>query len=180
MFYPNLEVAGNGFKLVLFNLEMVNDDYLSWLKNNDVNKYLLKPNKKILKEDAFTYCKGLIASDNNLFLAIISTSENKHIGNVRLGPIDFDSKVCKYSMMIGDINYHGKGLGTNIVKECISFVFDELKMKKFYLDVISDNIAAIRTYEKNGMITEGLLQGHVFLNNKYHDLLIMSIFNTNN
>ena len=29
------------------------------------------------------------------------------------------------------INYHGKGLGTNIVKECISFVFGELKMKKF-------------------------------------------------
>ena len=36
-------------------------------------------------------------------------------------------------------------------------------MQKFYLDVISDNVAAIRTYEKNGLIEEvqGLLDSGV-------------------
>ena len=176
----NVEIKSDGFELIQFDLIMVNDVYLSWLKSDAVNKYLLKPNKEITREKALQYCKGLVESDNNLFLAIISLPDHKHIGNVRLGPIDFDSKVCKYSMMIGDVNYHGKGLGTKIVKACISFVFNELKMKKFFLDVLSDNIAAIRTYEKNSMVTEGVLQRHVFLNNKYYDLKDMSIFNPGN
>jgi [ribosomal protein S5]-alanine N-acetyltransferase len=173
------KINGDGFVLVPFNLNMITDEYLSWLKTDAVNKYLLKPNKEIQRADALTYCKELIESKNNLFFAINILPDNKHIGNVRLGPIDHISKVCKYSMMIGNTDYHGKGLGTKIVSACISFVFDKMKMRKFYLDVISGNIAAIRTYEKNGLIEEGLLKKHIFLGGLYHDLKIMSISNGN-
>ena len=51
-------------------------------------------------------------------------SVGKHIGNVRLGPIYILSKVCKFSMMIGDESYHSKGYGTEIVRACIEYVFN--------------------------------------------------------
>ena len=68
-FNYDIEINGNGFKLVPFNLDMVNENYLSWLKDDAVNKYLLKPNKDITKEEAFEYSKDLIESNNNYFLA---------------------------------------------------------------------------------------------------------------
>lgn len=176
----NVEIKGKGFSLVSFNLDLITDEYLSWLKDSAVNRYLLIPNKHITREIAFEYCRDLINSDNNIFLAILSTKGNMHIGNVRLGPIDFNSKVCKFNMMIGNTDFHGKGYGTKIVSACISYIFDEMKMNKFFLEVIAENYEAIKTYKKNGLVEEGILKKHVKIENNYYDLKVMSLFNTTN
>jgi len=169
----NIELAD--VKLVQFDLSFVNHVYLGWLKNDMVNKYLLKPRNNIDIVEAKKYCTDLITSDNNYFLGIIDNKLETHIGNVRVGPIDHNSKVCKFSMMIGDTAYHGRGIGSQVVSGCIEFAFLKLKMNKFYLDVIPDNIAAVRTYEKNDLVVEGRLRQHVFINGNYQDLLVMSI-----
>ena len=175
-----IKIKGKCCSLVSFNLDLITDEYLSWLKDSAVNSYLLQPNKQITREIAFEYCRDLINSDNNIFLAILSTKGNMHIGNVRLGPIDSNSKVCKFSMMIGNTDFHGKGYGTKIVSACISYIFDEMKMNKFFVEVITDNNAAIRVFEKNGLVEEGILKQHFRIEGKYYDMKIMSIFNTSN
>ena len=80
-------------------------------------------------------------------------------------------------MMIGNKKFHGRGLGTRIVKSCIGFVFSELKLSKFYLDVLQQNIAAIRTYEKNGLVIERVFKDQFKQNGKPTNALLMSLIN---
>jgi RimJ/RimL family protein N-acetyltransferase len=57
--------------------------------------------------------------------------------------------VAEYFGYIGESSLWGKGLG----KEILSLTCDkasELGMEKVYLHVLSDNIRALRLYEKNG------------------------------
>jgi RimJ/RimL family protein N-acetyltransferase len=176
----NIKIIRERFELVPFSINFVTDNYINWLRNENINKYLVKPDEKITKDSVLEYCNNLINSKNDIFLAIITRPEGKHIGNVRLGPIYILSKVCKFSIMIGDESYHSKGYGTEIVRACIEYVFNNLQMQKFYLDVVSDNEAAVRMYEKNKMHQEGYLKNHIFLKNKFYDLKIMSIFNSAN
>ena len=175
----DIEIKGDGFSLVSFNINYITDEYLAWLKDSSVNSYLVRPNNQITNEVAFEYCKKLIDSKNNIFLAILASGDNKHIGNVRIGDFYTDSKVCKFSVMIGNTDFHGKGYGTKIVCSCISYVFNEMKMNKFFVEVIADNNAAIRVFEKNGLVEEGILKQHFRIEGKYYDMKIMSIFNAN-
>lgn len=168
-------INGSNFYLKNFDLSLVREEYLGWLRNKKINKYLINAGQDISLEQIKEYCLNLLSSCNNIFLGLFIKDENHHIGNVRLGPMDIKSKVCQFSMMIGDPRYHGIGLGTEIVSVCIQYCFRDLGMQKFFLEVIDDNKAAIRIYEKNGLTTEGLLKKHLMLDGHYHDLRIMSV-----
>ena len=173
----NIIIKGDFFTLIPFSQEFVTTKYLSWLHDYKINKYLVKAGHKTSLSEAKEYCEYLIQSPQDIFLAIVINENNLHVGNVRLGPIDFDSKLCKFSMMIGDSNFHGKGLGTSIVQLCIDFAFKDLNMNKFYLDVVSENEPAVRVYQKCGMIEEGFLKNHLILGETAYNLKIFSCFN---
>ena len=173
----NIFLDGGNFRLAPFTQKFVTTKYLSWLHDHKINKYLVKAGHKTSLSEAKDYCDYLIQSPHDIFLAIVINENNLHVGNVRLGPIDFDSKLCKFSMMIGDSNFHGKGLGTAIVQLCIDFAFKNLMLNKFYLDVVSENEPAIRVYEKCGMIEEGFLKNHLIIGETAYDLKIFSLFN---
>ena len=174
MIDKNIQIYSDRCKLVSFDINLVGDRYLSWLRSEKINKYLIKPNNRITKEEVLDYCTNLIQSKNDIFLSIIALSSEKHIGNVRIGPIDFVNKVCNFSIMLGDENYHGKGYGTKIVKSCIDYSFESLNMKKFTLVVDSENISAIKVYKKNNMILESVIKEKPLSKN---DMFVMSISN---
>tara|TARA_A100001011_G_scaffold392919_1_gene481560 strand:- start:132 stop:704 length:573 start_codon:yes stop_codon:yes gene_type:complete len=176
----NIIIKGDFFTLTPFSLEFVTARYLSWLHDKKINKYLAKAGHETSLSKAKEYCDYLIQSPLDIFLAIVLNENNLHVGNVRLGPMDFDSQLCKFSMMIGDSNFHGKGLGTSILELCIDFVFNDLQMNKFYLDVVSENKPALRVYEKCGMIEEGFLKNHLRIGENAYDLKILSLFNKKN
>lgn len=175
----NKSLRAESDRLVLqtFDSALITERYLSWLHDDQVNRYLLKPNKETSLDDVAGYVRGLMESDNDCFLSITDKVSGLHIGNVRLGPIDWQSRVCQYSMMIGDVAFHGRGVGTEVVGLAVGICFAQLGMRKVFLDVIEENKAAIRIYEKNGFVTEGMLREHKMLGGTVHDLRIMSVFN---
>ena len=176
MIKNNIQILTDRCKMSSFDLNLVGDRYLSWLRNEKINKYLIKPNKNISKEEVLDYCTKLIKSQNNIFLSIFELFSKKHIGNVRIGPIDFVKKVCNFSIMIGDQSCHGKGYGSEIVESCIDYSFESLNMKKFTLSVDSQNLSAIKIYKKNNMILESIKKQKSLTKN---DMLVMSITRKN-
>jgi len=72
-------------------------------------------------------------------------------------------------------DYHGKGLGTFLTKTTL----EEARRKGFHrvtLEVVAENIPAIKAYERAGFVQEGRLK-EAFLddNGKYHDQLVMGL-----
>jgi aryl-alcohol dehydrogenase-like predicted oxidoreductase/RimJ/RimL family protein N-acetyltransferase len=124
------------------------EEYASWINNRDVNKYL--ETKKAKVEELRDYIKKKSESKNCLFFGIFSKENDKHIGNIKLEPIDFNKKIATMGMLIGNKNYWGKGIGTEALKLLVNFAFEHLKIEKIDLGVLRDNKAAIRVYEKAG------------------------------
>lgn len=171
-----IEASSQRLILRSFDDSLVNEQYLSWLHDERVNRYLLKPSNETSLDDIRKYVRSLTESADNCFLSILDRETGQHIGNVRLGPMDHGAHTCQYSMMIGDTDYHGKGIGTEVVALALKICFETLGMNKVFLDVIEENKAAIRIYEKNGFKTEGKLKQHKLLNGTLYDLRIMSVF----
>jgi len=110
---------------------------------------------------------------------IIRDEESKiDVGSTYLRDIDLNNKKAEFGIFIGEDNCRGKGIGTKSVELTVKYAFNELKIHKVYLRVFSNNIAAIKSYEKAGFKYEGTARDDILLpEGIYQDIIFMSIVN---
>jgi RimJ/RimL family protein N-acetyltransferase len=167
-----IRIEGN--RIYLRNLAETDatQEYCDWLNDPEVNRYL--ETKKASVEELKQYIIDKNNSQNCLFLGIF-LKDGKHIGNLKLEPIDFKNEKGTLGILIGDKEYWGKGLGTEAVKLLVSWAFNNLKLEEVNLGVISENKAAIRVYEKAGFLIDKIEKKSIKHGNKLNDKIVMSI-----
>lgn len=70
--------------------------------------------------------------------------------------------------------HRGKGLGQRLLTACLSLA-REMGLEKVELEVYSDNIAAIRLYERHGFKPEGVKKHARKFEGKYQDIQLMAL-----
>ncbi len=114
----------------------------------------------------------------NLYLAICLCENKQLVGFCSLTSIDLLNRKAELSIVIGERSLQGKGIGKKSVIKLLSHGFEELNLNKIWLKVLAANQRAINLYTQCGFYKEGLLRQDLFKNNKYHDVIIMSILNS--
>ena len=157
------------------SLKHLSKDYVAWLNDPDVYKFLetrgnytFDKLKRFLKECELT---------PKLFWAIHLKSNNLHIGNIKIDPINVNHSIGEYGIMMGRKTEWGKGYAKEATERVIDFSFNEIKLRKITLGVVADNTVAVNLYRKLKFKDEGLYKNHVFYDNKYYDVIRMAIFN---
>ena len=134
----------------MLQIQDVNEKYLSWL-NDKNNSHIPAASKTNTMLNLKSYVSKNLKNPDVFFFAIINTRNNTHIGNIKLGPINWKSKSAFFGRLIGSQDSKGKGYGTEAVKLVLKFSFEVLKLNKVLASCIKNNIAAIKSNEKNGM-----------------------------
>lgn len=106
--------------------------------------------------------------------AICVTENGQHIGNIYLKNIDWVSRHGELHIFLGEEAQRGKGYGAAAVRLLVGYATGQLGLRRIHLQVLSDNIRAIRVYEKCGFVKEGLLKEHVFKQGAFKDLVLMA------
>lgn len=162
---------------VPMNLKFANEVYLSWLNDEEVNKYLEVPKKNELP-DLVEYVKRSM-DDNVFFWAILKKDDHKHIGNIKIDPINYKHGYGEYGILMGDKTEWRKGYAIEASLAIIDFCFKTLGLRKINLGVVDKNEPAVDLYKKLNFITEGVYKKHWKFGNDYFDVLRMAIFNKN-
>lgn len=149
-------------------------DYVGWLNDNEVNRYLETGDFPTSVIDIQKYINQI--QPNELFLAIHLKENDIHIGNIRIHKIDFKNGLAEYGIMIGDKTQWGKGLATEVSVAVFQHCFNRLNLRKITLGVLSNNIHAIKSYERMGFLVEGIYKEHIYFEGKYENVTRMSIF----
>lgn len=126
----------------------VTPTYCSWLNDPEVNKYL--ETKSATLKSLKKYVQAKIANPHCVFMGIFDKATGKHIGNVKLEPIDRERGSAVFGIMIGDKNYWGKGFGTEATKLFVQYAFYVLGLSVVSLGVIENNASAVKSYQKAG------------------------------
>lgn len=149
--------------------------YVSWMNDVQVTKYLESGggySMDMLK----AYLKD-IDKREMLFWAI-HDEVGKHIGNIKIDPINWRNGIGEYGIMMGDKPSWGKGYGREATLLVIDFCFSEaVGLRKIMLGVVQENVAAVQLYKKVGFVVEGVYKKHAFHEEKWCDVIRMSIFN---
>ena len=107
----------------------------------------------------------------------IINCDGKDVGSIYLRDVDTENKKAEYGIFIGEADYLGKGIGRAATKLILDFAFNNLKLHKVFLRVLSDNIGAIKSYEKSGFVQEGIFKDEIYSDSKYESVVFMAIFN---
>ena len=90
----------------------------------------------------------------------------------RFEPMD---KRARYAVGIYNKENWNKGYGYELCQTVLKYAFHELKLHKIELRVLAYNKRAIASYKKCGFVEEGILRENAFINNQWHDDIVMSI-----
>ena len=98
--------------------------------------------------------------------------EKIHVGNIKLGPIDFNHKTAEISYFIGDKKYHNKGIASLAIKKILLIAKKQFKLKKITAGVYSKNISSKKVLLKNKFKLEGnLINQYKFKNIRINKLI---------
>jgi len=166
-------IEGNRIYLRELTEEDASQKYCNWINDSEVNKFL--DTKKATIGQLKQYIKEKRRNTNCLFWGIFTNEAKKHIGNIKLEPIDWPSKKATLGILLGDKNYWGHGICTEVVKLTIDYAFGRLGLEKVDLGVIPENKAAIKCYLKAGFKIGQRKQRAIKYDSKFYDKVIMSI-----
>ena len=120
------------------------------------------------------YIKNSLINKSKLNWAIY-TNQGALIGTTGINGIDRINKKCSWGIFIGDKNYWGQGLGTDVLRIILKYAFNKLKLNRVELGVFPHNPRGIRCYEKCGLKVEGVKRQAIRKNGKFIDDIIMGI-----
>ena len=163
-------------RLLLYPLtkSFCTEEYLSWINNDEVIRFL-ETEKGSKLEDLNEYLESIEA--NKIFAwAIVIKETDKHIGNIKIDPIDSKHGYGEYGIMMGDKESWGQGFAKEASKIVLMYCFETLKLRKVNLGVLKDNFRAVRLYEALGFKKEGIFKEHKMHEGILYDEIRMALF----
>lgn len=150
------------------------ENIVRWRNSDFVNKRFLY-RAQFTPESHNNWMKNMV--ETKKVYQFIINCDGKDVGSIYLRDVDIQNKKAEYGVFIGEKDYLGKGVGTAATKLILDFAFTELKLHKVFLRVLSDNVGAVKSYEKSGFVQEGFFKDEIFADGKYESVIFMAIFN---
>jgi len=172
-FKPFLE--GKRIYLREVRLSDITDHYYRWMNDPQVCQYLETRFSPQSFEKIESYVRQMEVDPNSVFLAIIMKRENTHIGNIKIGPVNWFHRFSDVSILIGEKKYWGKGLGAEAIQLIIRYAFETLNLHKLTAGVYANNIGSIKAFKKARFVEEGIRKEQRFLSGKYIDEVLLGI-----
>ena len=173
----NIRINGDRIYLRKVELSDVNQAYVDWLNDPKVNQYLETRYELQTMDSVRKYVEKMVVKENELFFAICLIENDKHIGNIKLGPINSEHKFAEVSLFIGVKDQWGKGYATESISILSHYALDELKLHKLTAGCYANNIGSVKAFKKAGFIEEGIWKNQYLCNGEYVDRICFALIN---
>lgn len=144
--------------------------YVSWLDDPEVNQYLETRWTEQNIDSIRSFVQSMRDSENSVLFAITLLEDGRHIGNIKLGPINKYHHHADVSYFIGDKAMWGKGIATKAINLVCGYGFGDMKLHRIEAGTYAKAIGSQRALEKNGFIKEAVFRKQVITNNGYEDV----------
>ena len=151
--------------------------FVAWLNDPEVRHGLAMylPLSQVEEEQWFENVLKRERDEQPLVIEVEGQDGCTMIGNSGFFNIDWRNRSAELGIVIGDKAYWNKGYGTEVMRLLLHHGFTTLNLHRIFLRVFEGNPRAIRAYEKAGFVHEGRMRQAEFRDDKYLDVLLMSV-----
>ncbi|MCX6713774.1 MAG: GNAT family protein [Candidatus Vogelbacteria bacterium] len=152
----------------------------------DINNYIQKvvsesdflatspDDDSVSEENQKKYLEKRANSDGNLFLVGIIGDQIVGMLNFKNGNKIRTQHAGEFGMTVARANW-GIGIGSCLLETLIAWAKIGRQIRKINLRVRTDNVNAIKLYEKYGFKNEGLITREICIKNKFYDHYSMGV-----
>ena len=170
-------LVGDRVYLREVRVEDVNDNYYRWMNDLEVTQFLESRFYPSSVQSLQEYVKNKTNARDTVFLAIILKGANRHIGNIKLGPINWIHRLADVGILVGEKQYWGKGYGTEALSLLTRYAFKSINLHKLTAGCYAPNKASTAIFLKNGFQIEGEQKKQCFYNGGYVDVVLLGLLN---
>lgn len=95
-----------------------------------------------------------------VLLGICLRADGRHIGNIKLGPVDRDNLRGDLGFLIGEESLRGRGLASEAIAAMATHALGPLGLAKVTAGCHRANVGSARALEKAGFVREATLRAH--------------------
>jgi RimJ/RimL family protein N-acetyltransferase len=137
-------------------VEDVGERYLAWMRDPEVLRYL----EARFSEHTFESLRDFVAAngdrDDTLLLAICALSEDdRHIGNIKVGPLDAHHGTADIGLIIGERAWWGRGAGREAIALATRLAAERLGARKLTASCYASHVGSAKAFLANGWTDEG-------------------------
>jgi RimJ/RimL family protein N-acetyltransferase len=156
----------------------VNATYYGWMNDPEVTRYLESRFFPHSMEALREYVTGKLGDRDNVFLAMVLKSGDRHIGNIKLGPIHWMHRSADIGLLIGERDCWGQGYATEAIRLVVDYAFSELNLHKLTAGCYAINHGSIKAFQKVGFVVEGVRPQHYYYRGAYIDAVLLGLVRT--
>lgn len=171
MLDKNVLLEGPRVRLRPVEVADVGQRYHDWMNDPEVNRYMETRFRRQTREDIRAHVEKMKAAADVLFWAMVDRASSRHIGNIKLGPISEIHRRGELSFFIGEKEFWGRGLTTEVVALVTEYALKTLGLHKVAAGCYSNNQGSIRVFEKVGYTRVATLPEHYLCEGRFVDRL---------
>jgi RimJ/RimL family protein N-acetyltransferase len=157
-------------------VEDIDDRFAAWFQNRELMQYYRGNPRPMVKQDLIDEFLEFERDGEVFVYAIVLEDLDLVIGTIKIGPVHKAHKTSDLVVMIGDINFHGKGLAVEAIKLGNETAFKEHLVRKLHGGMYANNKASIGAYLKAGWVIEGILTDHYLVDEMTMDRVLVACF----
>jgi RimJ/RimL family protein N-acetyltransferase len=163
-------------ELFLLEPQDVHEAYVGWLNDERVNRYLETRFAPATLESTRQFVAAALNSEASLFCGIRLRATNRHVGNIKMAPIDWHHGLGEMGIMIGEPRAWGKGVATAAINIMATIAKEELHLRKLTAGCYASNKGSVRAFLKAGFLIEGTRKQHFLCADRTEDLTLLARF----
>ncbi len=150
---------------------------LEWMQDKDIAKQFQQDMQSKTPQDVLDYIEKSEKDDTLTNFAIVD-EKDEYLGTITLKNIDNINKNAEYAIALRK-KAIGQGVAHFATTGILEYAFLKLNLNRVYLNVLSDNLRAIKFYEKFGFSFEGEFKAHLCLKGEFKNLKWYAILKEN-
>jgi ribosomal-protein-alanine N-acetyltransferase len=145
-------------------------NYGNWFNDAEIcqgNSHHVFP---FLQDKAVEYIQYARRTKDSLILAIVTVTDNEHIGNISLQDIHSIHRTAEFAIVLGEKQHWNKGFSKEAARLIIEHGFAALNLNRISCGTFQTNISMHKLAESLGFRKEGIRRSAVYKNNHYLDV----------
>ena len=156
-------------------LEDVEGGYHRWMNDPQVTHFLESRFRPSSKSDLRSYVESVDLDKNSWLFAGVLLEDDRHIGNIKLGPVNWIHRVADIGLLIGEQDCWGKGFAGEMIDLVVDFAFSSLNLHKVTASCYGNHEASASAFKKSGFSVEGTRKEQFYCDGEYVDMTLLGL-----
>ena len=168
-------VEGDAIFLRPLSAEDVTESYLRWLTDPEIGRFLETRQRPQTVQTIREFVERVNARDDEFLFGIFLKGNDRHVGNIKVGPVKQNHSLADVGLLIGERDCRGKGIATDAIRAVGRFAFQSMGITKLNAAAYAENRGSIRAFLRAGYTQEGMRRKHYVLDGKPADVIELGL-----